>query len=803
MKVQKLLLSTALCLLLLSGCAKPSSGENVSLGTTPVTEHEITVPTVTPAGPQDTDHAPAHTPTDTPTDTPQDTPVTPPAAKDTPTPPVAAPTKKATPTPVAVTVPTDIPEEEATEETLHAPRFSKGGGFYNDAFQLTLSGEEGATIYYTTDGTDPRTSVSAKRYTGSIRIYNNTDEPNVYSMVTDISLNGYWPPDYNIDKGINVRAVLKLADGTFGPVVTNSYFVGKSASYYSNLRVISLMTDADNLFDPDTGAYMVGTKYYEWKNSREAVAYDPSDVQNPTNYNSDGKKSEFPVTIQVFENGTPVFTSDVGARISGNWSRSSTQKSLRFYARKELSGESKMKYAFFEDMTDYEGNVISKFDKVTLRNGGGDSLLHFRDAFIQDLASDLAVDTMNSQPYILFINGEFWGLYMLREKPEDYYIQSHYGIDDKEVTVIKNGILDSGKEESLEEYRNFCRWVSTADMTNDADYKKFCEQMDLQSFMDYMAIETYINNSDWATGYMNNWMVWRSEIIDPSLEKADKKWRFILYDMDNSSGIWDNEPHSPYYDSLGTIGAEWADFNLPAMLKNLCRNEEFRTAFYENYLSVIENCFDYEKVEAHLSKYTALLKDVTLETQYRFGNGWAAYGYDDNAEAFLRFFKIRPEYAKKYVEIYCGLREAESTFTLTETREFPVADWWYWGGADFYTDYKNGSLHAHVPEILPNIWEAQAGFSGLTFEEGYRYQVSFDASCSGEGTFQVIVNRKDDNGNYPTITVAALTLDEELSHYNCIFIHTLESNTDFSLAFNFAGSTGDFVVTNVTVSKVE
>lgn len=763
MKTQKMLFPITLCLLLLSGCAASSLDENMPTFTptesAPVTEQEAPVPTA---------------------------PVTDEETADT-----------------EKVVDEETTETEEAEESLPVPSFSKEGGFYDASFRLTLSAAPGETIYYTTDGTDPRSSSSAKHYTQSIAIYDNTNSPNVYSNITDITISDYYPPDYYIDKGINVRAVVKTADGTFGPVVTNSYFIGKNASYYNNLRVISLMTDADNLFDPDTGAYMVGTKYYSWKNSSNYIQYDPSDVQNPTNYNSDGKESEFPVTIQVFENGQPVFTSDVGARISGNWSRSSAQKSLRFYARKELSGESKMKYAFFEDLTDYEGKIIKKFDKVTLRNGGGDSLLHFRDAFIQDLASDLSVDIMNSQPYILFINGEFWGFYMLREKPEDYYIQSHYGIDDKEVTVIKNGSLDSGKAENYEAYREFCDWVSTADMTNAENYKKVCEQMDIQNFMDYMTVETYINNSDWATGYMNNWIVWRSEIIDPSLEKADKKWRFILYDLDNSSAIWNAEPHSAYYDSLGSIGVDWASFNLPAMLKNLCKNDEFRNAFYENYLAVIDNCFAYEKVEAKLSEYTTLLKDVTKDTQYRFGSGWAADSYDNNVADFLRFFELRPEYAKKYVEIYCGLREEESTFTVTQTREFPVSDWWYWGGAEFYTDFANESLYANVPELLPNIWEAQAGFSGLTLEEGYRYQVSFDAFCIGDGTMQIIVNRKDEYGNYPTIVVSDLTLNAKLSNYNCIFTHTLESNNDFSLAFNLGGSTGEFIIKNVTVSKVE
>lgn len=707
-----------------------------------------------------------------------------------------APSPAPTPTPVPEDVPLDIPDDT---DTVPVPVFSKEGGFYSAAFKLSLSSEDGTTIYYTTDGTDPRTSKTSQKYTNEIKIYDNTKDRNVYSAITDISLNGYQPPDFKVDKGINIRAAVRLSDGTYGPVVTNSYFIAKNASYYKEFGVISMVTDADYLFDPDTGAYMVGTGYYKWKRSSDYVAYDPGDVQNPTNYNADGRESEFPVTIQVFKSGNAVYTTDVGARISGNWSRAGAQKSFRFYARKEY-GDSKMRYAFIDDLTNSEGSVIEKFDKFTLRNGGNDHILHFRDAFIQDLVSERAVDIMASEPYILFLNGEFWGFYLLREKPEAYYIQSHYGIDENAVTVIKNSDIESGSYDVLDEYREFCHWASTADMTVEANYQKFCEQMDVQSFMDYIAIETYVSNSDWATGYLNNWMVWRSEIIDPSLPKADKKWRFILYDLDFTSGLYGSEGTSVYNDLLGQLGAEGHDYNFPDMLKNLCRNKDFLNAFYNNYLSVIDNCFSIDKVKTKLSAYTNTYREATQATLHRFGLSWAAYSYDGEADGLLNFFKNRPTYAKKYLDIFCG-RTDTGTPSAKETKVLKPSQWWYWGGATFEVDYANEVFHAHVPKTLANSWEAQAGAGNLTFEEGHRYRITFEASCNGNGTFELFVNRED-NGSYPTVNIADFTFTKELTAYECTFVMTMGTNDDWSLCFNFGEGKGDFVLQNVTVSEV-
>jgi len=699
----------------------------------------------------------------------------------------------------ATTAPTVAPTVEAPpEDALPVPVFSHKAGFYDNSFMLTLSSEAG-TIYYTIDGTDPRTSKTARLCTQEIEIYNNTDEPNIYSAVKDISLNNYQPPKFNIDKGKHIRAVVKTADGTYGPVVTNSYFVEKAASFYSTIRVISMVTDANYLFHRDTGAYMVGSRYYDWKNSSDYVKYDPSDVQNKTNYNFDGRESEFPVNIQVFENGTAVYTADVGARISGNWSRSAFQKSFRLYARKEY-GDSKMKYAFFDGLTNSEGKEIKKYDKITLRNGGNDHILHFRDAFIHDLASETGIDYMASAPYLLFINGEFWGFYLLREKPEDYYIQSHYGIDETQVTVIKNGSLESGTEAAYGDYWEFCRWAASADMTVEENYQNFCEQMDIQSFMDYIAIETYVGNTDWAYGYLNNWMVWRSETVNPSLPRADGKWRFILYDLDISSGLYGNNDTSFYYDSLGTIDAPWNDFNFPDMLKNLCRNKEFLERFYNNYLSVIDNCFSIEKVEAKLNAYTKAYKEATQATHRRFGNTWAADSYDKEAEGLLDFFQNRPKYAKQHLDVFCGKAAPVST-APTETKTLPPSKWWYWGEATYKVDYANETFHVTVPKTLDHAWKAQAGVSHLTLEEGSRYHITFEASCNDTGYFELFVNRND-NGDYPTVYIADFDFTKELTRYECTFVMTKETHNDWQLCFNFGEGKGDFVLKNVTISKM-
>ncbi len=721
--------------------------------------------------------------------------------------PTAAPNATATAAPETTATPTtDVDLTDAPEEKpLSAPLFSADGGFYDEPFSLTLSSKPGTTVYYTLDGSDPRTSDTATEYTKEIPIYNNTDESNVYSAVRDITLADYTPPQFNVDKGITVRAAIKTDEGEFGAVVTNSYFVGKEASYYSEMKVISMVTDSDYLFDKDTGAYMIGSKYSKWLNSDEYVQYDAGDVRNVTNYNTKGRETEFPVSIQVFEDGTAVFSADVGARISGNWSRAHAQKSFRLYSRKEY-GTKKMKYSLIENLTDVNGNLIESFDKVTLRNGGNDyQELHFRDALIHDLTKDLAFDVMGAEPCILFVNGEFWGFYMIREKTDGEYIESHYGIPKEDVAVIKNSDIEEGTEEDLEDFRNFCLWAASADMTDEANYKKLCDSMDIQSLMDYVTVETYINNNDWANGSSNNWMVWHSRTVNPELPKADGKWRFILYDTEFSTGLYGNDKTVCGYDLLNNMSAGDEDFNIPNIVRNLCKNDEFRQTFYVNYLRIMETCFDSKLVDQKTDEYAAAYGDAVKATFARFGMDWAAWSFDNEVEQFKYYFNRRPKYAKRFLNTFCDVQENEigaDTSFSTENQIPETSDWTYYGEATFHIDSTDNSLHISVPQATGNSWRIQALTGDIELIQGCEYRLTFDASSTDSSKPKLLFGLQE-GWSEPQAWVAEVPLTPELKSYEFRFVMTERIEDGWKFCLNVGKCTGDLVFKNVSLVRTK
>jgi hypothetical protein len=566
-------------------------------------------------------------------------------------------------------------ETSGAVDWVAAPVFSRESGFYDDAFSLELSGTENE-IYYTTDGTDPRTSSTAKLYTGGISIYNNTGDQNVFSAVSDISLEQYSGPSGSVDKGIIVRAVSRNTAGSYSDVVTGSYFIGKTASYYKNMKVVSIVTDPDNLFSSEDGIYVVGDAFYTWKNSSSYKQLDTWSNDNPTNYNQTGREWEREASVQIFENGSLAYENGVGIRIAGHATRVNFQKSIRLYARSEY-GDSKMQYDFFPGLTDVNGEAITSYDKVTLRNGGNDiSTTRFRDDLVQSLVADRDLSVQASENAVVFIDGEFWGFYTIKERMDDEYIASHYGVDKKNVTTVKIGETD-GDETVTQSYIDFYSWAMAADMSDSDNYQRVCDTIDIQSFMDYITVESYICNYDFSNlKNMNNWQMWRTNTVEEGNPYGDGKWRFMLYDTEYSSGLYDLTETSYSYNMLNNMCREEEWTNLTSLFYHLLDNEDFCTQFEATYREIVETDFAYDKVDAQITSYYSAQQQVMRDTNLRFYGytaSWYNNQYDSNIQTLRNFYRNRPTYALQYLE---KLMSGDTEQTTTESGN---QDQWGWG----------------------------------------------------------------------------------------------------------------------------
>ena len=608
-----------------------------------------------------------------------------------------------------------------TVERVEKPVFSTVGGFYDTAFDLTLKGESGSTILYTLDGSDPRTSSTAKQYQSAISIRDNTNDPNKLAVVQEISLRGYTPPDYAVDKGMTVRAVCKDGSGKFSEVATNSYFIGKTASYYTDMKVIAISTDSDNFFDKEKGIYMIGNQYDRWKNSG---SFDPNlDVgscDNPTNYNMEGREWERPCNIQVFEDGKLKFTEDVGVRISGNWTTAFAQKSMTLYARRDY-GANKMQHDFFEGAaTDIDGEKIKEYKKVTLRNGGnGYDNCRFRDDLNQSLAEGLRMGKQAKYDYAVFLDGEFWGCYSMQEKLDENYVESHYHVDADNVTTIKNGKEYSGLDATYKEFESFWSWAMSADMANAANYKRVCDTIDVDGLMDFIAFENYIVNWDCIINN-NNWMIWRADETDSANAYADGKWRFLLFDTEYSSGYDGMCPLTR--DCFKAMDRSGKITSIASLFFRLMNNAEFKEQFFNRYQEIAKTNFDASAVSKKIDAYAAATKDGANATYKRFGIGAS---FDSNVKIIRNFYNRRGAYALHHLNVLYGINDNWKD----DPNMIDQFGWSIWmndgAGSIEYND--DGSITVNVTRTGQY---AQVSSSTVSLQAGKTYRMTYKISTS-------------------------------------------------------------------------
>ena len=344
------------------------------------------------------------------------------------------------------------------------------------------------------------------------------------------------------------------------------------------------------------------------------------------NYNQKGAEWERPANIEIFDNGKSVVSQDVGIRTKGAASRAWAQKSFNIFARQDY-GKSSVEYDLFDGESRKAKNnkVIDTFDGFTIRNGGNDNMAGFcRDSVAQSLVTDRDMTTQATSECILFIDGEFWGIYQLMEKYNSDYFKSHYGIKKNDVCFIKNNSLEDGNDQDLNDWNNLLGNLSRVDMTLDENYQRACAELDMQSFIDYFAAQIYWANHDWPN---NNTGVWRSNAVDPENPYADGKWRMVLFDTEYSSNLADKVNETgPTFNSFNQAAGGGMGFggfgmggggSLSGAFSNLMKNPTFRQQFELSFMDMANYNFDTKKTTAAINYYKNFKQQI-LDTYKRF-----------------------------------------------------------------------------------------------------------------------------------------------------------------------------------------
>ena len=494
--------------------------------------------------------------------------------------------------------------------------FSRQAGFYNQEFTLGLDTvSEYVDIRYTLDGSDP--TKDAIIYTTPFKIEMRNDDINKYIPINSTYGGSFKPNDAITKRATVVKAQCFLDTKSVGDIITKTYFVDEKGAELYTFPIVSLTTEPDNFWSSVDGIYVVGDHYLQ------NVPEDPQDY-TPANYHERGTKWERPCYVEYFENGVLTFKQALGVRIFGGWSRASQKKSLKLFI-KDYS-KSNINYNIFKKPLTHNGEVIESFDSIILRSGATDSEnAIFRDALLTGIMSS-NLDIQAAKPVILFINGEYWGIYFFREDINEGYIQNHYGIEEKDIVYLKD-YSDVDNQDDMRHYKKYMFFAMENDLTIDKNYTFIKNGFDLQNMIDYYSTQIYCANKDFPH---HNVALWRKRIepdTNIALNYDDGRYRYILFDTDYGFDLYGDQLDDNMFEFLFTSDRE--DFiRATAIVEGLLKNNDFKNQFIATFCDRLNTVFSANNTKSEISYWKKLLEPEIEANVLRYGlfdsdvNGW-------------------------------------------------------------------------------------------------------------------------------------------------------------------------------------
>ena len=442
------------------------------------------------------------------------------------------------------------------------PTMSLAAGIYPGAINVTLSSPDaGVTIRYTTNGSEPTTTSA------------------IYSA----------PIAINTSTALRARAFPSSASILAGFTETNTYLIGVNHT----IPIVSLSSDQySNLFNSGT--------------------------------------PEITSTIEYFtSSGALQFESFGDVNGHGNDSWAYQQKGVDFIVRDQLGYDNEIDYQVFPT------KPRAQFQRLILKAAASDNYpftnapnggCYLRDAYIQSLAetANMNVDLRSNDHCALYINGQYWGLYEIREKVNDPdYTDYYWNQEEEDLDMLSYWGWLNVRYGSPADWDDLYAYIMSNDLSDPANFAAVSARLDIASTIDYIIINTWSVNSDWI-----NWntMWWRGR------GTPNVKWKYALWDMDNTFNLGQNYsgwPTTDYTADPCDLDAEFQNVNAEEghlnIFGRLFANPEFKQRYVNRYAEMISTYLNCDFALAHLDSIITHISPEMPNQIARWGGSMAEW----------------------------------------------------------------------------------------------------------------------------------------------------------------------------------
>lgn len=579
----------------------------------------------------------------------------------------------------------------ALDSFIQAPMFSVRGGVFAEPVTLELVGPiEGNVVHFTIDGSEPDSSSTV------------SSDPIEISETTVI------------------RAMVVGSHSS--RVVTHTYFVGTD----HELPVISMAADPDH-FDFAEG-YLYGFGDHMFTAGGNIIGNFPYSASNAWKRNR-----EVEASFEVYEPGDgEKLRINVGLKIFGGWgSRGYAQKSMALFARSEY-GYGKIRHPFFPN------KAVDSFESIVLRNSGNDNqstwltyprppirefgtpvshgsyfvngnFTMFRDAMMQSLVEETGLDTQGYRPAVLYLNGDYWGIYNIREKFSEHYVESTHDVPADDIDLIEGyGSANSGSSSAYNLMRNF---IQSRPMNNSVYYQTVQDfYLDIDNFIDYHLAVIYGQNFD-----IGNIKCWRQR------SGVDRQFHWMLYDQDYSFNLWKPDVYIPamrrdysdyenmfaFYTNPVGSGTGWPNSGgRTLLLREMLESDEFENSFVQRCADLLNTLFESERVLARIDTMAGVIRPEMGRHLSRWSwEGIQSRGFgiphkeedepltvahwESNVESMREFARARPDKLRQDLIDHFNLSKGLAAVTVASS------------------DPSKGTVHINTIDLEASPWTGQ------------------------------------------------------------------------------------------------